>query len=173
MIVVETDKCSVCVERLQSRKEGVLQAIIRVAAYFDDICQRFNNKQCQVFVKQIQNSFEESVRNFDPKQTCISIGFCSTTKAANEFDFDAYEKFLVNEIEKNVCSTLGPFESLCKQVIQGNRKQIQTVKINYNIKDLMQIGEEMKHGITKNFFSAANISKFIHYQRLLFISFVI
>lgn len=69
-------------------------------------------------------------------------------------NFDAYEKQMEDEIEKNICSTLGPFQSLCKQVIRGNRKQIQTVKINYNIKDLMQIG--MKN----NLFTAATLSKF-------------
>jgi len=162
VIVIQTDdKCSTCIERLESRKQGALQAVTRVAAYFDDICQRFANKQCQVFIKQIQDSFEESIQSFDPKQTCTSIGFCSTTKNDNQIDFDTYEKFLENEIDKNICLTLGPFQSLCKHVIQGNRKQIQTVKINYNIKDLMEIGEEMKNGMKKNFFSAANISKFI------------
>jgi hypothetical protein len=157
VIVIDTDKCSTCVERLQSRKEGILQAVNRLAAYFDDLCQRFANKQCQVFVKQIQTSFEESIGNFDPKQVCTVIGFCSTMKDTNQMDFDAYEKYLENEIDKNVCSTLGPFESLCKQVIRGNRKQIQTTKINYNIKDLMQIGQ------TENLFSAVNISKFHYY----------
>lgn len=95
----------------------------------------------------------------NPQQICNSIGFCSTNE--NEMDFDVYEKYLEDEIDKNICSTLGPFESLCKQVIQGNRKQIQTVKINYNIKDLMQIGEQMKNGMTKNYLSAANLGKFI------------
>ena len=62
----------------KSRKEGVLRAIDRVASYFDDVCQRFGVKQCQVFVEQIQTSFKQSVQNFDPKQTCAAIGFCST-----------------------------------------------------------------------------------------------
>jgi hypothetical protein len=164
VIVIETDKCSICVERLQARKDGILQAIDRIASYFDDICQRSDNKQCQVFVKQIQDSLEESVTNFDPKQTCTLIGFCSITiQNENEIDFDIYEKYLENEMDKNLCSNLGPFENLCKQVIQGNRKQIQTVKINYNIKDLMQIGEQMKNGMIKNWHSAANLGKFINY----------
>lgn len=99
---------------------------------------------------------ENSIGNVDPKQVCTSIGFCSTTNEENQMDFDAYEKHLEDEIDNNVCSTLGPFQSLCKQVIRGNRKQIQTVKINYNIKDLMQIG--MKN----NLFTAATLSKFSH-----------
>ncbi len=155
LIIIRTDKCSICVERLQLRKEGILQGITRVASYFDDICQRFVGKQCQIFVKQIQNSFEESVKNFDPKETCTAIGFCSIKPT--EMDFIQYEKYLEDEIDKNVCSTLGPFETLCKQIIHGNRKQIQTAKINFNIKDLMQIGEKT----TTNFFSAANLGKII------------
>ena len=123
--------------------------------YFDDVCQRFAGKQCQVFVKQIQDSVKQSVENFNPKQTCTLIGFCSTTtNVENDVDFDRYEKYLEDEIDKNICSTLGPFESLCKQVIRGNTKQIQTVKMNYNIKDLMQIGEISK----QTFFTAANLS---------------
>ncbi|UJR26418.1 hypothetical protein I4U23_007750 [Adineta vaga] len=149
---IGTDKCTTCVERLQQRKDGILRGIDRVATYFDDLCQRFAGQQCQVFVKQIRTSFEESVKQFDPKQTCTAIGFCSTT---NEMDFDKFEKFLEDELDKSVCSTLGPFESLCKQMIRGNRKQIETIKINYNIKDLMQIGEKK----TTNFFTASNLNK--------------
>jgi hypothetical protein len=143
-----------CVERLQTRKDGILRAMDRVASYFDDVCQRFGVKQCQVFVKQIQESVEQSVKNFDPKQTCTMIGFCSTIVDDNQMDFEAYEKFLIDEVDKNICSTLGPFKSLCKQVIRGDTKQIQTVKMNYNIKDLMQIGELSK----QTFFTAANLS---------------
>lgn len=70
-------------------------------------------------------------------------------------DFEQFEKHLEDEFDKNVCSTLGPFESLCKQMIRGNRKQVETLKINYNIKDLMSIGEKK----TANFFTAANLGK--------------
>ena len=152
--VIETDKCTTCTQRLQSKKEVILQAVDRLAAYFDDLCQRFANNQCQTFVKQLQTSIETSIRNIDPKQICTVFGFCSGGKYAQQMDFDIYEKYLEDELDKNVCSTLGPFESLCKQVIRGNRKQVQTVKINFNIKDLMQLGQ------TENLFSAANIRKF-------------
>ena len=154
-----TDKCTTCVERLQQRKDSILRGIDRVANYFDDLCQRFAGQQCQVFVKQIQNSFEESVKQFDPKQTCSAIGFCSST---SNMDFEKFEKFLEDELDKNVCSTLGPFETLCKQMIRGNRKQIETTKINYNIRDLMQIGEKK----TANFFTAAHLSKCIYFIEL-------
>ena len=152
--VIQGDKCATCVDRLQQRKDGILRGIDRVASYFDDLCHRFAGEQCQVFVKQIQNSFEQSVRDFDPKQTCTAIGFCGANTA---MDFGKFEKYLEEEFDKNVCSTLGPFESLCKQMIRGNRKQVETIKINYNIKDLMQIGEKK----TSNFFTAANLSKSI------------
>ena len=143
-------------ERLQSRKEGVLQAVNRLAAYFNDLCERFSNKQCQVFIEQLQSSFQASIGSFDPKQACTSIGFCSTTEDESRMNFDTYEKYLEEEIEKNVCTTLGPFQSLCKQLIGGNRKQIQTAKINFNIKDLMQIGTK------DNFFAAATLRKLNH-----------
>ncbi len=168
MITIGIDKCSTCIARLEARKEGVLHAIDRVASYFDDVCQRFGVKQCQVFVKQIQTSFTESVQSFDPKQTCTAIGICSTDKNQMDMDFDAYEKYLEDEIDKNICSTFGPFESLCKHTIRGNRKQIETVKINYNIKDLMKIGEQMNNGMTKNFFNAASLSKLIS-KRIIFL----
>lgn len=134
-------------------------ALDRVVAYFDDICQRFAGKQCQVFLKQIQESFKQSIDEFDAKQACNMIGFCSTTN--NQMDFDKYVKFLEDEFDKNVCSSLGPFESLCKQTIRANRKQVETVKINYNVKDLMLIGEKLTNGLKKNFFNAAMLSKFI------------
>lgn len=135
----------------------------RVVSYFDDLCQRFAGPQCQVFLKQIQESFHSSIENFDPKTTCNAIGFCSTENNENQMSFDDYEKYLENDIDQNICSLLGPFESLCKQTIRANRNQVQTVKMNYNIKDLMQIGEKMK----KNFFTAANLSKLIYCRKII------
>ncbi|CAF3582670.1 unnamed protein product [Rotaria socialis] len=158
-IIIKSDQCSKCVESLQTRKTNILHAMNRVVAYFDDLCQRFAGKQCQVFVKQIQDSFEESIDNFDPKQACNVFGFCSTTNNQNQMDFEKYEKYLEDEFDKNICSTLGPFETLCKQTIRGNRKQIETVKINYNVKDLMLIGEKLTNGMTTNFFNAANLNE--------------
>ena len=58
-------------------------------------------------------------------------------------DFDQYGKFLEDEIQTNVCTNLGPFETLCKQVIHGDTQGIQALKINYDIKDLMQLGKEL------------------------------
>ncbi|CAF3793085.1 unnamed protein product [Rotaria sp. Silwood1] len=145
LIIIHTDQCSKCLESLQSRKVTLLHALDRIVSYFDDICQRFAGKQCQIFLKQIQDSFQKSIENFDPKQTCHIIGFCSIKNIPDEIDFDKYEKYLEDEIDKNICSILGPFETLCKQTIHNNRKQIETVKINYNIKDLMQIGEQIKN----------------------------
>ncbi|CAF3821446.1 unnamed protein product, partial [Rotaria sordida] len=159
LIVIQTDQCSKCVESLQLRKDSILHALDRIVSYFDDICQRFAGKQCQIFIKQIQDSFEKSIKNFDPKQTCHLIGFCSETNVKQEIDFDKYEKYLEDDIDKNICSILGPFETLCKQTIRANRKQIETVKINYNIKDLMQIGEQITNGKIKNFFTAANLNE--------------
>lgn len=124
-----------------------------MAAYFDDICQRFELKPCQVFVQQLQQSVEKMLNAVDPRETCRQIGFCSTAVEASQATFEQYEKYLVDEVEKEICSTLGPFESLCQQMLRGNSEQIQTVKINYNIRDLMQIGEVK----SKNLLSASSL----------------
>ena len=150
-----SNQCSTCVERLQTRKEGARLAVDRVALYFDDLCQRFAPKQCQTFVQQIKQSAEQAIDRFDPKETCKRIGFCAATGVTEPMDFGVFEKHMEDELDENVCSTLGPFQTLCKQVIRGNRKQIQTVKINYNIRDLMQVGESR----ALNLFSASKSSE--------------
>jgi hypothetical protein len=151
-----TSACSTCVERLQVRKDGVLQAIDRLAGYFNDLCQRYAEKQCQLYVKHIHDTIQKSIEEFDAKETCNVIGFCTADGSENEMDFDQYEEYLGDEIEKNICSTLGPFEILCKEVIQGDTKQIQALKMNYDIKDLMQIGEEL----TENLSNTEDLGKF-------------
>jgi hypothetical protein len=140
-----TNTCSTCIESLQLRKDGFLQAIDRLAGYFNDLCQQHAKKQCQIYVNQLHDSIQKSIEEFNPKETCNSIGFCSNDEA----DFDQYGKYLVDEIEKNICSTLGPFEILCKHVIKGDTKQIQTLKMNYDIKDLMKIGGESPEDLSK------------------------
>jgi hypothetical protein len=137
------DTCSTCNQRLELKKDGILQAIDRLAGYFNDLCQKYAEKQCQIYVKQIKDSIQKSIEEFDTKQTCTSIGFCTTDGIEKEMNFNQYEKYLEDEIEKNICSILGPFETLCQDVIHGNTKQIQALKMNYDIKDLMQIGEEL------------------------------
>jgi hypothetical protein len=126
-----------------------MQAVDRVTGYFNDLCQRFAGKQCQIVVRQIHDSIQQSIKDFDPKQTCTAIGFCSTNGIENETDFDKYEKQLEDDIEKNICSTLGPFETLCKLIVHGNTEEIQTLKLNYNINDLMKIGEELTENLGK------------------------
>ena len=140
-----TDTCSKCIENLQLKKDGMLQAIDRLAGYFNDLCQEYSDKECQAYVKETKNSIQKSIEEFNPQQTCNSIGFCST----DESDFDQYKQSIDDEIEKSICSTLGPFETLCKLVVQGDTKQIQTLKINYDIKDLMKIGGESTEDLSK------------------------
>ena len=153
---VTSSQCSTCVQRLQARKEGARLAVERVASYFDDVCQRFAPQQCRTFVQQIKQSAEQAIDRFDPTATCTRIGFCATTGVTTEaLDFGVFEKNMEDELDQNVCSTLGPFQTLCKQVIRGNHKQIQTVKINYNIRDLMQVGESR----ALNVFSASKASE--------------
>ena len=169
LIVVRTDQCSKCVESFQSRKIGVSQGIVRITSYFDDICQSFAGKQCQVFIKQIQQSLEKSIDNVHPREMCRSIGFCSTMNNLKEKNFDIYEKYWEDEIEENICSILGPFEMLCRQMVRGQRKLIETVKINYNIRDLMQIGEK---GIRSKFFTAAFLGKLRNDRRVVLLCFL-
>jgi hypothetical protein len=151
----DTERCSTCVDRLTSRRESLLRGVTRVTAYFDDICQRFELKPCQMFVQQLQQSVEKMINAVDPRETCRQIGFCSTVVEPSQATFEQFETYLVDEVEKEICATLGPFESLCKQILRGNSEQIQTVKINYNLRDLMQIGEVKN----TNVFSASSISE--------------
>jgi len=156
VIMIDSDQCSTCIQRLDNRRNSLSQTVNRLADYFTEICRQFAPKQCQVFVQQIQTSIQQSIDDFDVNKTCHTIGFCSID---SEMKFDVYEKQLIANLEKNFCEYLGPFQSLCKQTLQGNRKQIQTAKINFNIKDLMQIGEQFSNGLTRNFLSAANLAE--------------
>lgn len=74
------------------------------------------------------------------------MGFCEQNAAHN---IDDYEHAFVEEITKQVCSTLGPFETLCQQVVQGDSKQVQTINLNnINIDDFFATceAEEKKDG---------------------------
>ena len=155
LLVTKVDQCSKCIDGFQSRKIAFSQGLVRLSSYFDDLCQRFADHKCQVFIKQVKESVEKSLAHFSSEKICHSIGFCFTTNNDHPMNFDEYEKHLETELEKNVCSHVGPFETLCKQVIRGNRGQTETTKINYNVVDLMKIGEET----AKNFFNAAHLGK--------------
>jgi len=133
-----TGTCGICSQRFDQRKDGVLQAIDRLAGYFNDLCQTYGEKQCQIYVKEIKDSIAKSIEDFDSKDVCTSMGFCST----DGIDFDQYEKYIENEIETNICSTLGPFEVLCKDVIHGNTEHIQSLKMNYDIEELIENSNE-------------------------------
>lgn len=138
--IAVTDTCGICIQRFDERKDGILQAIDRLAGYFTDLCQKYGEKQCQIYVKEIKDSIVQSIEDFNSNDVCNSIGFCSIDIKMN---FDDYEKYLENEIKTNICSTLGPFEVLCEDVIHGNTEDIQSLKMNYDIEDLMKIGEEL------------------------------
>ncbi|CAF3349410.1 unnamed protein product [Rotaria sp. Silwood2] len=143
-------KCSTCIERLQLRKDGILQAIDRLTGYFNDLCQQHASKQCQIYIQQMHDLIQISFEEFDPKETCNVIGFCTTDNIENDMDFDKYEKHLEKKMDENICSTLGPFETLCKSVVHGDTEQIQKLKINYDIKDLMKIDEELTENLSNS-----------------------
>ncbi|UJR22649.1 hypothetical protein I4U23_025689 [Adineta vaga] len=140
--VLVTDTCSSCINRLQLRKDAALQAIDRLAGYFNDLCQHYAQKECQAYVKEVHDFIQKSIEKFDPKETCTTIGFCGSNDNAEEMKFDEYELSIENDIEQNICSKLGPFETLCKSVVQGDTEQIQTLKMNYDIKDLIEISND-------------------------------
>ncbi|CAF0857235.1 unnamed protein product, partial [Didymodactylos carnosus] len=150
-VTVTGDRCEQCTSRLQNRKDCFIRTIDRLTSYFDDLCQRFADKQCQNFVKEQSNRAKEWVQMFDPKETCQHMGFCTMISNDNEYQqdrsFDEYEKQFQSRIEDEICSKLGPFNSICRQVARGNMKEVQTTKINLNIKDLVELGE-------KNIFTA-------------------
>jgi hypothetical protein len=137
------DTCSTCIQRLDVRKDGFLQGIDRLSGYFNDLCQKYSGKKCQKYVNKLKDLYQQSIKEFDTKQICSSIGFCEIYGNENEIDLNEYENYLEDQIEKNICSILGPFEILCQNIIKGNTKQIQELKMNYNIGDLMKIGEEL------------------------------
>jgi hypothetical protein len=70
----------------------------------------------------------------------MAMGLCGRNAT---YDVDDYEHAFVEEMTKEVCSTLGPFDALCQQVVQGNSKQLKTVTIDTtNINDLFTNCEE-------------------------------
>ncbi|CAF3652448.1 unnamed protein product [Adineta steineri] len=148
--IVLSNTCSRCVERFQMRKDGILQGIDRIAGHFIDLCQRHAEKQCQIYVKHVHDLLQKSIEKFNPKETCSIIGFCTKDGNDNTLDFDEYEKNLQEEIEKNICSSLGSYEPLCKNVIQGNTKEIQALKLNYDITDVLKIGEDLTENLVNN-----------------------
>ncbi|CAF5008828.1 unnamed protein product, partial [Rotaria sp. Silwood1] len=142
------NKCSTCIEHLQLRKDGILQAIDRLTGYFNDLCQLNAEKQCQIYIQQVHDLIQISFEEFNPKETCNLIGFCTIDNINNDIDFNTFEKYLEDEIDKNICSKFGPFETLCTSVMHGDTEKIQKLKINYDIKDLMKIDEELTEDLS-------------------------
>ena len=135
--------CETCVERLDGRKDVFVQAIDRLTGYFSDLCQKYADKTCQTYVQEMKQTIQESVTELDSNQTCTMMGFCGTDPTGENTNFDEYQASVEDDIEKNICSTLGSFEALCKAVIRGDTEQIQRLELNYDVKDVMQIGEEL------------------------------
>lgn len=151
-------QCDKCIQRLDERKQVLRQGIERMTNYLSTLCQRFELKQCQVFLQQLQDYSDTTINTWNTQDICTHIGFCSTTDKSDHTDepsFDQYEKYLKDELETTICTQLGPFQAWCKQILNGNREQVLTVKINDNLRDLMQIGQP----INKNLLSASNQSK--------------
>ncbi|CAF1319414.1 unnamed protein product [Adineta ricciae] len=157
--VTATNVCSTCINRLQLRKDAASQAVDRLAGYFNDQCQRFAQKQCQIYVKEVHDSIQKSIEEFDPKATCTVIGFCESMGNELEMNFVERELSLQADIEQNICSKLGPFETLCKSVIQGDSKQIQALKLDYDIKEVMRIGDDLHDLLETDDFGKFPISK--------------
>ncbi len=68
------------------------------------------------------------------------MGFCEQNAV---HDIDNYERAFVEEIGKQVCPTLGQFETLCQQVVQGDSKQVQAISPDdISIDDFLQPCEE-------------------------------
>jgi hypothetical protein len=162
-ITVEKSLCTECVEQFNQRKDNLLLTMNRLMTYFDDVCQRFDLKPCQSFVQQLQQTIPQVLNSFDAAATCHKIGFCSITSVASHVDLVSFGKHLEDEVESSLCPALGPFQSLCQQFVHGNRKQIETSKINFNIRDLMQIGEG--HGKGSDLFSASRLSESMRVAR--------
>jgi hypothetical protein len=121
------EECATCVQRLQPRKDAATQVIDRLSAYFTDLCKKTETVQCQEFVSEVMTEARSFINDFHVQDTCKAMGFCGPNAT---YDVDNYEHAFVEEIGKEVCSMLGPFDELCQQVVQGNSKQVQTVSLN-------------------------------------------
>jgi hypothetical protein len=129
------EKCAKCVQRLQPRKDAATQAVNRLSVYFTDLCPKLDMPQCSQFVSDVVTEALLFINEFDVQGTCMAMGFCEQNAA---HDIDEYEHAFIEEIGKEVCSTLGPFEALCQQVIRGDSKQIQTVSLDVtNVQDVL------------------------------------
>lgn len=134
------EDCAICTQHLQPRKDAAIQAVKRLSDYFTDRCAEWDMPDCQQFFSEVLVEVSSYINEFDVKSTCLTMGFCGQNAA---HDIGDYENAFVDEISKNVCSTLGPFETLCQQVVQGNSKQVQTVSINaIDINDFFQPCDE-------------------------------
>jgi hypothetical protein len=133
-------ECTTCIQHLQPRKDAAIQAINRLSVYFTERCADWGIPQCQQFVSEVLTEFSSFINEFDVQGTCQTMGFCGQNAA---HDIDDYEHAFVDEIGKNVCSTLGPFETLCQQVVQGNSNQVQTISLSAtSIDDFFQDCDE-------------------------------
>ena len=141
--IQSNEPCGTCVERLDGRKDAFVQAIDRLAGYFNDLCQKHaDDKSCQTYVQEMKKFIQRSISYFDSNEACTSMGFCGADSTTTTMDIDQYLQSVEDDIQENICSTLGPFEALCQAVVQGDTEQIQTLEMNYDLKTIMELGEE-------------------------------
>jgi len=119
-------ECTTCIPHRQPRKDAAIQAINRLSVYFTDRCAEWRIPECQQFFSEVLTEVSSFINEFDVQDTCLTMGFCGQNAA---HDVDDYEHAFVDDIGKNVCPTLGPFETLCQQVVQGNSNEVQTVSL--------------------------------------------
>jgi hypothetical protein len=137
-------ECVTCVQRLQPRKDAATQAVNRLSVYFTELCAKSSIPQCQQMVAEVATAARLFIDEFDVQETCLAMGFCGQNAA---HDIDDYEHAFVEEIGNQVCSTMGPFATLCQLVVQGDSKQVQIVSLNAtNIDDFFRDCEEKVDG---------------------------
>ena len=134
------ESCATCVQYLQQRKDAAALAAKRVSAYFTDRCTEWNIPDCQQFFSEVLIEVTSYINELDVQGTCQTMGFCGKNAVK---DVEDYERAFVDDISKNICPTLGPFEALCQQVVQGNSKLVQTITINpISVNDFLQSCDE-------------------------------
>lgn len=146
--LISTDSCSTCIERFNLRQQALRQAVDRLADYFTDYCQQLSNEECQTYLQEIKGPLQESIDSIDIKDTCTSIGFCDPS---NSLDFNEYEKSIESEINEQVCSIAGPFQTLCQHILHGNLDEIQHLQINSEFLDFEsdETGHQCKRCIAR------------------------
>ena len=82
---------------------------------------------CSQLVSEMINEAVTFINEFQLEEACLAMGLCGESAADN---LDKYERAFVEETKSEICSTMGPMQAICEQVVRGDITEMPAFNFN-------------------------------------------